>query len=44
METKLIRIASIDNVAVAVQSLIKGDIVNIDEDAFTLLFFEVNLG
>ena len=37
METKLIRIASIDNVAVAVQSLIKGDIVNIDEDAFTLL-------
>lgn len=37
MKTKLIKIASMDNVAVAVQSLIKGDIINIGEDAFTLL-------
>ena len=37
METKLIRINSLDNVAVAIQSLFKGDVVEVEGEAFTLL-------
>ena len=37
MENKLVKINSNDNVAVAIQSLFKGDVVSVDGDTFTLL-------
>ncbi len=37
METKLIKINANDNVAVAIHTLFKGDVVTVDNDTFTLL-------